>query len=106
MLQVRKAFFFLTTTDLIEWLNSFTRKASNHHPGFESPKNRWSSIFRGNRFFLRVGGGGFVFYFFSRESLMYMAHVNRPIYFIQHHVQEDTILYRYSKDAREDALGK
>ena len=26
----------MTTTDLVEWLNSFTRKASNHQRGFES----------------------------------------------------------------------
>ena len=26
----------MTTTDLVEWLNSFTRKASNPHRGFES----------------------------------------------------------------------
>ena len=27
---------FVKTTGLVEWLNSFTRKASNTHRGFES----------------------------------------------------------------------
>ena len=33
--------------------------------------------------------------FFSHASFMYLTYVTRPIYFIQHHSQEDTILHLY-----------
>ena len=40
----------MTTADLVEWLSSFTRKASNHQRG-SNPKNSLAIfIYRGNRF--------------------------------------------------------
>ena len=70
---------FVTTTDLVEWLNSFSWKASNHHRGFESPK--LVSLFFiswGNTFSLCFC---FSCDLFSRESFMYMTHVNASILF-------------------------
>ena len=55
----------LVTTDLVEWLNSFSRKASNHHRGFESQKlAKYLDVLL------------FVRNFVSHESFMYMIHVN------------------------------
>ena len=57
----------MTTTDLVEWLNRFTRKTSNHHRGFASQK-LVSLVFlfvEEIDIFLRV----FFFFFFFMEVL-------------------------------------
>ena len=93
----------MTTTDLVEWLNSFSRKARNHHRGFEFQK--LVSLFFVEeidfRFCFRV--------FFSWKFYVgYMTHVNAPNLF--HSTPRPLRPYRYSKDAREitaaGALGK
>ena len=69
----------MTTTDLVERLNSFTLEASNHHRGFESQK--LVSLFL---FVEEIDFRFFFFFFFlscvlfSHESVMYMTHVNAP----------------------------
>ena len=56
----------MTTTDLVEWLNSFTGKPSNHHRGFESQNLV--------NLYLFVEEIDFSFH----ESFMYLIHVNAP----------------------------
>ena len=82
--------YFVTTTDLVEWLNSFTRKASNHHRGFES--QTLVSLF------LFVQRIDFRLLLFFGLCVCVCVCVSRvydtlmcPVYFIQHHGQADTI---------------
>ena len=79
----------VTTTDLVEWLISFTRKANKHHRGFES--QTLVSLF----LFVEEIDCLFLFscvFFFFMTVLCIWHMLMRPIYFIQ---------YRYSKDVKE-----
>ena len=68
---------FVKTIGLVEWSNSFTRKASNDHCGFES--QNLISLFL---FVEEID-------LFSHERFMYVTHVNAPFYCIQYHGRAD-----------------
>ena len=92
----------MTTSDLIEQLDSLTRKASNHHRGFES-QNFVSLFFVEEidfRFLFSLVSVCFFFcccccfLFVFHESFMYRHMLMHPIYFIQRQGQADTISFQ------------